>query len=216
MALPKTPSADLKKKYRKTFETGIIISLVFVILSFKYFPEYKYEQNSATITQELVNVEDVILTKLEKQPPPPPKPPIPVEAPTDDLIDNVPIEPTEIDFKTPLPPPPPPPEEKDDNLSKIFVSVEQLPQPVGGIAAIQKKIIYPEIAKRAGVQGRVFVEVFVDENGNVFDAKIVKGIGAGCDEAALKAVLATKFIPGKQRDKPVKVKMTIPVVFKLR
>ena len=216
MALRKTPSADLKKKYQKTFESGIIISLVFVILSFKYFPEYKYEQNSATITQELVNVEDVILTKLEKQPPPPPKPPIPVEAPTDDLIDNVPIEPTEIDFKTPLPPPPPPPEEKDDNLSKIFVSVEQLPQPVGGTAAIQKKIIYPEIAKRAGVQGRVFVEVFVDENGNVFDAKIVKGIGAGCDEAALKAVLATKFIPGKQRDKPVKVKMTIPVVFKLR
>ncbi len=216
MALRKTPSADLKKKYQKTFESGIIISLVFVILSFKYFPEYKYEQNSATITQELVNVEDVILTKLEKQPPPPPKPPIPVEAPTDDLIDDVPIEPTEIDLKTPMPPPPPPPEENNENLPVIFRVVEEYPEPIGGIAAIQKKIVYPEIAKRLGVHGKVFVEVSIDENGNAFDAKIVKGIGAGCNEAALKAVLATKFKPGKQRGKPVKVRMTIPIAFRLK
>ncbi|MCK7524737.1 MAG: energy transducer TonB [Ignavibacteriales bacterium] len=60
-----------------------------------------------------------------------------------------------------------------------------MPEPIGGIKAIQEKIVYPEIAKRAGVEGKVYVLAFVDESGTVTDAKIIKGIGAGCDEAAL-------------------------------
>ena len=91
-----------------------------------------------------------------------------------------------------------------------------MPEPIGGIGEIQKKIIYPEIAKRAGVEGKVYVLAFVDESGTVTDAKIIKGIGAGCDEAALDAVKKTKFKPGKQRGKPVKVQVSIPVVFKLQ
>ena len=90
-----------------------------------------------------------------------------------------------------------------------------MPQPIGGIAAIQSKIVYPEIAKRAGVEGRVYVLAFVDRDGNVTKAKILKGIGAGCDEAALKAVEETKFKPGKQRGKPVNVQVSVPVFFKL-
>ncbi len=97
-----------------------------------------------------------------------------------------------------------------------FVAVEEMPEPIGGIAAIQQKIVYPEIAKRAGVEGKVYALAFVDENGNVTNAKIIKGIGAGCDEAALDAVKKTKFKPGKQRGKPVKVQVSIPVVFKLQ
>ena len=91
-----------------------------------------------------------------------------------------------------------------------------MPEPIGGIGAIQRKIVYPEIARRAGVQGKVFVNAYVDEVGNVVKVELIKGIGAGCDEAAMDAVLATKFKPGKQRGKPVKVRVTVPIRFKLQ
>lgn len=96
-----------------------------------------------------------------------------------------------------------------------FVAVEEMPQPIGGLQAIQKLIQYPEIAKRAGIQGKVFVKAFIDENGNVISAEVVKGIGGGCDEAALDAIFKTKFTPGKQRGKPVKVQVTVSVLFQL-
>lgn len=107
-------------------------------------------------------------------------------------------------------------EEKKEEAPTFFVAVEEMPEPIGGIEGIQSKIVYPEIAKRAGVEGKVYVLAFVDENGTVRDAKIIKGIGAGCDEAALQAVLATRFKPGKQRGKPVNVQVSIPIVFKLQ
>ncbi len=107
-------------------------------------------------------------------------------------------------------------EEKKEEAPTFFVAVEEMPEPIGGILAIQEKITYPEIAKRAGVEGKVYVLAFVDENGDVKKAQIIKGIGAGCDEAALDAVLKTKFKPGKQRGKPVNVQVSIPIVFKLQ
>lgn len=106
--------------------------------------------------------------------------------------------------------------EKKEEAPTYFVAVEEMPEPIGGIGAIQQLIQYPEIAKRAGVEGKVYVLAFVDENGNVTSAKIIKGIGAGCDEAALDAVRRTKFKPGKQRGTPVKVQVSIPIVFKLQ
>ena len=91
-----------------------------------------------------------------------------------------------------------------------------MPTPIGGIAAIQEKIKYPEIAKRAGVQGRVFVKAYVDKEGIVKKVELIKGIGAGCDEAALEAVKQIKFNPGKQRGKPVSVQVSVPILFKLQ
>jgi protein TonB len=96
-----------------------------------------------------------------------------------------------------------------------FVAVEEMPEPIGGISRIQEKIVYPELAKRAGIEGKVLVLAFVDESGNVTKAEVIKGIGMGCDEAAINAILQTKFKPGQQRGKPVKVQITIPVTFKL-
>ena len=96
-----------------------------------------------------------------------------------------------------------------------FVAVEEMPEPIGGISRIQEKIVYPELAKRAGIEGKVLVLAFVDESGNVTKAEVIKGIGLGCDEAAINAILQTKFKPGQQRGKPVKVQITIPVTFKL-
>jgi len=107
-------------------------------------------------------------------------------------------------------------EEKKEEAPTYFVAVEEMPEPIGGIAAIQQLITYPEIAKRASVEGKVYVLAYVDESGNVTGAKIIKGIGAGCDEAAVDAVRKTRFKPGKQRGTPVKVQVSIPIVFKLQ
>lgn len=95
-----------------------------------------------------------------------------------------------------------------------FVAVEEMPEPIGGIADIQKRVIYPKIASLSGVEGRVIINAYVSETGNVTRTEVVKGIGAGCDEAAVEAVLNTKFKPGKQRGNPVNVRITIPILFK--
>jgi TonB family protein len=100
--------------------------------------------------------------------------------------------------------------------SDYFIAVEEMPELIGGLKSLQEKIQYPEIAKRAGIEGKVYVLAFIDENGNVVSAKTLKGIGAGCDETALNAVKETKFIPGKQGGKPVKTQVSIPIVFKLQ
>jgi len=97
-----------------------------------------------------------------------------------------------------------------------FVAVEEMPEPIGGIQGIQAKIVYSEIAKRAGVEGKVYVLAFVDEKGNVTKTMVQKGLGAGLDEAAENAIKQTKFKPGKQRGVPVKVQVMIPIVFKLQ
>jgi TonB family protein len=108
------------------------------------------------------------------------------------------------------------PPSKDSDQNIYFVAVEEMPEPIGGMYAIQSKIKYPESAKNQGIEGKVFIQAFIDEIGNVEDAKVIKGAGYGLDEAALEAVKQTKFTPGKQKGKPVKVQVSIPIVFKLQ
>ena len=213
----KNPIADLRSKYKRTFELSLIIALAIMIVAFKFFPDLKTAEVALEGPQELFTVEDIQQTKQENRPPPPPKPPIPIEAPSEDVLEDIEIGETELDVNAEMEAPPPPPKEekKVEEEPTYFVAVEEMPEPIGGIRAIQEKIVYPEIAKRAGVEGKVYILAFVDESGNVTKAQVLKGIGAGCDEAALDAVLKTKFKPGKQRGKPVKVQVSIPVVFKL-
>ena len=98
---------------------------------------------------------------------------------------------------------------------EYLVTADPMPEPIGGIDAIQKNIVYPEIARRAGIEGRVYVLALINENGDVAKTKIIKGIGAGCDEAAANAVKKVKFKPGMLNGVPVKVQVTVPVIFKL-
>lgn len=116
----------------------------------------------------------------------------------------------------PVPPPPPGEKYKDKNGVERYLMVEKMPDVVGGMESILAKITYPELAKKAGVQGKVYIKAFIDENGNVEEAKVMKGIGSGCDEQALNAVLASKFTPGLIKNKPVKTEVVVPVVFKLK
>jgi protein TonB len=217
MALKKDEKADLRSKYQRVIEICLVISLLLLIVAFKFFPDVGKEAAYQEGPQELFKVEDVQNTKQENRPPPPPKPPIPIEAPSEDVLEDIDIASTELDLNAQMSAPPPPKEEKKvEEEPTYFVAVEEMPEPIGGIQAIQSKIVYPEIAKRAGVEGKVYVLAFVDEKGIVTNAKIIKGLGAGCDEAALNAVKQTKFKPGKQRGKPVKVQVSIPIVFKLQ
>jgi TonB family protein len=102
------------------------------------------------------------------------------------------------------------------NKSDYLVKAEEMPEPIGGIEAIQSKLLYPEIAKRAGIEGRVFVLTFINEEGNVISTEVIKGVGSGLDEAAVKAVRETKFTPAKINGKPVKVQVTVPIIFRLQ
>jgi len=94
--------------------------------------------------------------------------------------------------------------------------VEEMPEPVGGLEGLQRRVRYPEMARRAGIEGTVFVQFVVDEQGNVSEVQVVRGIGGGADEAAMEAVRQTTFRPGRQRGQPVKVRMSLPVRFRLR
>lgn len=103
---------------------------------------------------------------------------------------------------------------------EIFQVVEHQPEPVGGMKVfyeyIRKNLKYPHEARRRGIQGRVFVQFVVDTDGSITDVSLLKGIGKECDEEALRLIEnSPKWIPGRQRGKPVKVRMSLPVVFKL-
>jgi len=98
----------------------------------------------------------------------------------------------------------------------FFVVVEEMPELIGGLASIQKNITYPEMARRAGIEGRVYVQFIVNEKGDVENPKVIRGIGGGADEEALGAVKEAKFKPGVQRGQPVRVQYSLPVVFRLQ
>lgn len=206
-------------KYKIIIKLCFILSLSLIIISFKFFPHLEKGNIILEGPQELFTVEDIQQTIHENlPPPPPPKPSIIIASPTEDVLEDVDISSTEIDFTEELSAPPPP---KKENIiveeePTFFVAVEEMPSPIGGIAAIQSKIKYPEIARRAGLEGTVYILAYLNEEGIVVKTEIAKGLGGGCDEEAEKAVKLTKFTPGKQRGKPVKVKVMIPIKFRLQ
>ncbi|MBN2090946.1 TonB family protein [candidate division KSB1 bacterium] len=101
--------------------------------------------------------------------------------------------------------------------SQIFIAYDKPPEPIGGFEAIQQNLVYPELAKKAGIEGSVYLYVLVTETGQVEDVKVVKSLGLnnGLDEAAIDAVKKTPWTPAQQRGKPVKVWISIPVRFKI-
>lgn len=218
MALRKTEEADLRRRYPLFVEIGMVLTLAVLIVAFRLDMSASDSFEVDLQEQEVVQMEEIQQTQQIEKPPPPPRPPVPVEVPNDEVLEDEALEldaSLDIDAAVDLPPPPPPQEEEEEEEPEIFVIVEEMPELIGGLTGLQKRIKYPEIAKKAGVEGRVYVQFVVDEQGNVHDPVVTRGIGAGCDEAAIKAIMDAKFTPGKQRGKPVKVKMSLPVTFKL-
>lgn len=112
--------------------------------------------------------------------------------------------------------------ELPDFLSAIFsdnqfrVNADEMPFPVGGLSELTKNVVYPEDARNKGIEGKVFVIAFINENGDVVKTRIAKGENPILNDAAKDAVAKTKFTPGRAESKPVKVQVTIPIVFKLQ
>ena len=105
-------------------------------------------------------------------------------------------------------------EEKMENDPAFFATIEIMPEPVGGMEAIYKKLIYPSAARNNEIKGTVKVQAFVDEYGEVMEAEVVEGIGYGCDDVARDAIYYAKFRPGLQKGRPVRAMIIIPIEFK--
>lgn len=108
----------------------------------------------------------------------------------------------------------------EEEVDEIFTIVEELPEPVGGTKAFLKylaeNIDYPTAAERLNVTGKVYLQFVVEKDGSLTDIKVVKGLGAGCDEEAVRVLSnAPNWKPGKQRGKPVRVSKLVPIHFKL-
>ncbi len=208
---------DHRKNYKFHLQIGLISSLAIFLIAFKITIEAEPPTIIPIDLQEEVIMEEVIQTKQVETPPPPPRPPVPVEVPNDEIIEDEILNlDAELDLDGPLDLPPPPPPSSDDIEEEIFVVVEQPPVLIGGIAGVQKRIKYPEMARKAGIEGRVVLQFVVNKDGNIINPRVVRGIGGGCDEEALKALRDAKFKPGRQRGVPVNVSYSIPISFTLQ
>lgn len=211
----KTKEADLKQQYQLNLMGGWVMSLSIMIILFR-INLYSAPPTPPPIEQqEIIQMEEIIQTKQIETPPPPPRPPVPVEVPNDEILEDDIVE-LDLEFdlgdELALLPPPPPKEDEE----QFFIVVENMPQLIGGLGKLQSQVTYPEMARRAGIEGRVTIQFIVNERGQVENPRVIRGIGGGCDEEALKAVSKARFTPGLQRGRPVKVQYSLPIVFRLQ
>ena len=211
--------SKLRKNYLLTLEGGFILSILIFLGAFNI--NLRIDKTDDVILvqkQEEVFIEEIIQTKQELKAPAPPRPTVPIEVPNDEILEDEIIDiDAELDFDEPMdiPIPPKPLQQKEDDEAEIFVVVENPPVLIGGIAAVQSQIVYPPLALKAGIEGRVIVQFVIDKNGQVLNPTVVRGIGGGCDEEAVRAVLKAKFQPGLQRGRPVAVRYTLPITFRI-
>jgi periplasmic protein TonB len=217
MACIRTGKADIRSKTRRCFEFSLIAALLLITGAFRFFPALEREAIVINASDEIITVEVVDNTRQHTQPPPPPRPPIPIAIDSDDILPDVDII-FEFDQDDPMPPPriPPEPQPEKEDEDDIFVPVEEAPEIIGGMSALMKNLVYPDLAIRAGIEGNVTVLAYVNKEGVVVRTELLRGIGGGCDEAAMEAVKQVRFRPAEQRGKPVNVKVSVPVRFRLR
>ena len=209
------PEVNLKLRTRKLFEVCLILSLIVHLVLFMTFKEFKGEELDLDAMQHILEMEDIPETEQIKRPPPPAAPSVPIESEDEELMEDITIEETELVSFTEFSAPPPPAAAEEEIPD--FLPLEDQPKIIGGLAAIQKLIIYPEIAKKAGIEGLVQIKVLVNRKGEPTDFQVLKSLGkSGCDEAAISAIRQVRFVPAKLRGRPVKFWMSIPIRFQLR
>ena len=204
----KNPDVDLKLKYKKVLESSLIVALMILAIGFYSFKQFENISQLPESPDIQIEVIEIPPTEQISKPPPPSRPSIPVEADDDELLDDVTIEDTEIIFEAPEDAPPPPPPEEDEVFE--FFAVSEKP-----VMLQQATPDYPDLARKAQIEGIVVVTVTIGKTGLVENAVIFKSIPM-LDESALEAAKKCKFKPAKQRDKFVRVKMNVPFNFKLK
>jgi protein TonB len=202
---------------RKNFELGLVISLAMTIICLSIWKRSETKEVSPRKTQSIIDVVDEIPRTVQThRVPAPTRPSVPIASEDESIPEDETIELTDIDF-TEVPLPPPPPDEDIDDGTPIFVPYDEPPEPIGGMAAIQANLVYPEIARKAGIEGLVILHIQVDETGVVKRMRVVKSLDPhNLDEAAKDAVRNVKWKPAKQRDKPITVWISVPIRFSLQ
>ena len=221
----KTPKADLEEKRSLFMQTGLVLALALTLFAFEYKSYDRVEFDLGQRQAVDVTEEVIVNTKQEVKPPPPKPPPQTtilniveddVEVDMDLEIDAEADESTEIDAYVPVVM-----EEEESGETEIFTVVEESPAFPGGDVArikfLQENIRYPQMARESGIQGTVYVTFVVEKNGAVRDVRVLRGIGGGCDEEAVRVIQAMpKWNAGKQRGKPVRVQFNMPIKFTLQ
>ena len=206
---------NLKLQYRRILELGLIISLLLHIFLLQAYKKVRVREMRREVSLEAISVEEIPTTEQERQAPAPSRPTVPIASEDETLPEDETIDFTNLDLDD-EPPPPPPPPDVDDDLP-VFVPYDEPPVPIGGYAAIQRNVVYPEIAQRAGIEGRVMIWAKIGTDGAVKRTRVMTSLGPnGCDEAAMRAIEAVKWKPAMQRDRPVEVWVAVPVDFKLK
>ena len=210
----KAPKANLKLANKKVLEFSFMITLVLLIGAFQVAKQVRLSAAATKTVDIIIEVADIPVTQQFKQPPPPIRPTVPIPTEDEAIPEDVTIASTEINLSDILPPPPPPDE---DGGPQIFIAYDEPPEIIGGLASLQKHLKYPRLAHAAGLEGIVFVKVLVGLDGKTEKAEVIQSKPAdmGFEESATEALKKVKWIPAKQRDKYIRVWVSIPVQFKL-
>ena len=230
MEIKKSEKASMDNKRFLFTEIGMVIALLIVWGAFSYTSR---EKKVATLEadQTVVEVEDMVPITEETPPPPEAAPKIPILSDQIDIVDdNIKVDDSMfqniedsnegfeiMDYIQSAPE-----EETIEEEAIPFQLVEEKPSFNGGDANefskwVNSRLVYPEIAKENGVQGRVTLQFTVNADGSVSNVKVLRGVDSSLDKEAVRVVSSSpKWKPGKQRDRAVKVTYTFPVIFQLR
>ncbi len=210
------------------FLMGLVLALAAMFVAFEWSTGMS-ETTLNVVVQDVIAEEEIEITRRDPTPPPPPPPPEPeapeilevVEEKVETRIQiNIEDDQSRAQIQT-FVPPPPPPKPKEEATEEIFVVVEEMPEFPGGQSALMKylseNIRYPVIAQENGIEGRVICSFVVERDGSITDVQVVRGVDPSLDREAVRVIQSMpKWKPGKQRGKPVRVRFTLPIVFRLQ
>lgn len=229
MEIKKSEKANLENKKLLFVEIGLVISLLITFIAFNWTSKETTVSTLEAETEIIAEEEQIPITQ-ETPPPPPSAPQIPILSDEIDIVDddikvdddmfmnleddaNLGVE--IIDYVEVQ-------EEVVEEEAIPFILVEDKPSFQGGDANqfskwVNQRLVYPEIAKENGVQGRVTLQFTIEKDGSLTKVKVLRGVDPSLDKEAVRVVSSSpKWKPGKQRDRAVPVTYTFPVIFQLR
>lgn len=228
MEVKKSPKADLEGKKSTGLLIGYVLALAVMFIAFEWSERDKVINTDTGLTEVVFEEEMIPITEQEEQkaPPPPPEAPKAEEiieiAENDADVEETTIQASdETDKAVEVKYVPVEVEEEEVEEQEIFQVVEEMPEFPGGMGEcmkfLGKNIKYPTISQENGVQGRVIVQFVVNKDGSIVDPTVVRGVDPYLDKEALRVIsMMPKWKPGKQRGKAVRVKYTVPVMFRLQ
>ena len=225
MESKKNSKKDLNRKRTLFLQIGLVMSLTIVFVAFEW-KTYEIQENILSGINSIQIDQEIVQVTQQEQPEPPKAPQVTTIL---EVIDGDEIIQDEINISI---------EDRPDQAAQTYVpvSIEEAPEPVaeeiftfveeypeflGGEKAlyeyIKNNVNYSELAIKTNIEGTVYVEFVVEKDGSISDVKVLRGIGGGCDEEAVRVVNSMpKWKPGKQRGQPVRVYYTLPIDFKIK